>query len=158
MYTPKHLKKWIEYVNYTGNNFDDFYVANWRFFRCTPTERSNFKYIKDHLRDCGVPEGMVIFPSFTDELMMCRYYILVHKDCERALRMADMFAERVERKGSLDPEAEVQLDRAAVTKCWHFKSIDARIGLCREAGISIFAARREAPTHELLVELLSEAA
>lgn len=158
MFTPKHLKKWVTFINYTGQEFDDYYIANWRFFRCTPVERSNFKYTKDHLKDCGAADGDVIFPSFTDELMMCRYYILIHKDADRALRMADMFAERVERKGSLDPEGEALMDSAAITKCWRFKSIAARIGLCREAGISIFMARRAAPTHELLIELLSEAA
>lgn len=155
MYKPKHLKRWIEQINYTGANFDEYYVAVWRFFRCTPLERSNFKYVREHLRDCGDTSGYVE-AAFTDEVMMCRYYLLVHETADRALKMADMFAGRVKQKGSLDPDGERELDLAAVTKIWHMKSIAGRVELCQEAGVSIFAARRKDPTHELLIESLSE--
>lgn len=164
MYTPKYIHLWVEQVNYEGKNFDDYYVAAWRFFRCSPRERSNFRYIKDHLKDCGVPAGAflgeetgaVIFPSFSDELMLCRYYILVHKDCDKALRMADMFAGRIKRKGSLDPDSEAEMDIASITNSWHKMSTAAKVGLCKEAGVSVFVARRKDPTHELIIELLSE--
>jgi hypothetical protein len=158
LYQPKHLKLWREQINYTGDNFDDYYVVLFRFFRCTPLERSNFNYVKELLSDCGVDgETMVIFPTFSDEVMMSRRYIMVHKDCERGLRMADMLAARIKNKGSLDPEAEQQLSWTGITKSWRLKDIPARVALCREAGISIFAARRTEPTHESLIELLSEA-
>ena len=55
MYKPQYLKRWVEQINYIGENFDDYYVAAWRFFRCTPLERSNFRYIREHLRDCAHP-------------------------------------------------------------------------------------------------------
>lgn len=158
-YAPKHIKRWIEQINYEGQDFNDYYVAIFRFFRCTPLERANFKYVKEHLSDCGAgSETMVIFPNFTDEVMMCRYYVLVHKDFDRGLRMADMFAARIKSKGSLDPEAEAQLNWAGITKSWHQKSLDTKVALCKEAGVSIFIARRTDPTHESLIELLSEAA
>jgi hypothetical protein len=156
-YTPQHLRRWREQVNYQGDNFDDYYVAIWRFFRCTPLERSNFRYVKDHLNDSGAAAGAVILPSFTDEVMMCRYYVMVHQDATRALKMADMFAERIKRKGSLDPDGERQLNWDAIVKIWHLMATPGRIQLCREANVSIFAARRQDPTHESLIELLSEA-
>lgn len=155
-FQPKHIKRWFEYVNYEGENFDSYYIAAWRFFRCTPLERANFKYIKTHLQDCG--DTGVIFPMFTDEVMMRRYYILVHEDSTKALKMADMFAERIKRKSSLDPEAEFQLNWEGIIKLWHLRSMQSKIDLCNEAEISIFAARRKNPTHESLIELLSEAA
>ena len=88
--------------------------------------------------------------------MMCRYYLLAHESNDRLLRMADMFAGRVKDKGSLDPDGERQLDLAAVTKIWHMKSLAGRVELCQEAGVSIFAARRKDPTHELLIESMTE--
>jgi hypothetical protein len=148
MYTPNHLEKWVEYVNYTGDNFDEYYIASWRFFRCSPVERSNFAYIKDHLKGCfTVPsaaeeQGLLIFPTFTDEVMSCRYYILIHKSQDKALRMADMFAERIERKGSLDPEQEIEMDRKASRLTWNKSRLVSRYRYCKDAGVSIFAARR----------------
>jgi hypothetical protein len=156
MYKPKHIPRWLEQINYEGRDFNDYYVAIWRFFRCSPRERANFRYIKEHLKDSGVPADSVLFPSFSDELMMCRYYILIHKDCDRALKMADMFAERIKRKGALDPESEAEIDAGSIANSWHKMSLAVKVGLCKEAGISIFVARRKDPTHELIVELLSE--
>jgi hypothetical protein len=153
-FKPKHLKLWKEQINYEGHNFDEFYVAIWRFFRCTPLERSNFKYVKQHLQDCGDTTG-VIFPSFTDEVYMCRYYVMIHKDNARALRMADMFADRVKRKGSLDPEGEKQLDVSHSQRQWKMSTIESRVQLCQEADVSIFAARRNT-IPDALIESLSE--
>lgn len=140
-YKPDHLKPWVEQINYEGEDFSNYYVASWRFFRCSPTERSNHDYIKEHLNDSGGKEADVISPTFTDEVMGFRYYVLVHKDFERGLKMADMFAERVERKGSLDPENEARVDRKSIKHSWRMFALLARITVCRDAGISIFAAR-----------------
>jgi hypothetical protein len=139
-YTPKHIARWREQINYTGESFDDYYIAAWRFFRCTPCERSNFLYVKEHLVDCGDTKGIEEV-AFSDEVMMSRYYIFVHQDNERALRMADMFAERVKRKGSLDPEQEERMCYVEVHKRWHLAKLHLKAAYCHEAGISIFAAR-----------------
>jgi hypothetical protein len=125
-----------------------------RFFRCTPLERSNFLYVRDHLRDCG---DVFVEAAFTDAVMTARFYLLVHETADRALKMADMFAARVRQKGSLDPDGERELDAAGISRLWHMRSLAGRVELCREAGVSIFAARRREPTHELLIESLSEA-
>lgn len=154
MYRPKNLQAWHEQINYEGQNFDDYYVAIWRFFRCTPLERSNFKYVKTHLIDCGDTAGL-IFPSFTDEVMMCRYYVLIHKDNVRALRMADMFADRVRRKGSLDPDGERQLDITHSQRQWKMSTVEARIKLCKEAGEPELSAQSDT-IPDSLIELLSE--
>jgi len=76
-------------------------------------ERSNFAYVKEHLADCGLgAETLIINPVFTDAVMSCRYYVMVHQSFDRGLRMADMFAERIRRKGVLDPDAEKQKEQA----------------------------------------------
>lgn len=156
MYTPKHLTRWLEQVNYEGEDFNAYYVGAWRFFRCSPCERANFRYIRDHLADCADQTG-IEEPVFTDEVMTLRYYVLIHESNERALRMADMFAERVKRKGSLDPEAEAKIDASAIQRHWCQCELMGRMLLCAEAGISIFAARRnKMPDNADLVALISE--
>ena len=160
-YTPKHLERWFERVNYEGKNFDDFYVAAWRFFRCSPVERSNFNYIKEHLSDCGAQDGHVLFPVFTDDVMSLRYYALVHAECEKGLKMADMLVARAKLKGSLDPEGEHEVDQGSVARQWALSSVKARVGCCQEAGVSVFAARRDEFPHGLqfsdrLLDIYSE--
>jgi hypothetical protein len=156
MYKPKHLKPWVEFINYSGDNFDDYWIAHMRFFRCTPAERSNHRYINEHLKDCGDDTG-IEHATFTDSVMMLRYYTLIHESNERALRMADMFAERISRKGSLDPELEAQMNERAVDNRWKKSTIPTRVQYCQEAGVSIFAARRnEVPKSDLLTEIVGD--
>lgn len=100
----------------------------------------------------------MITPVFTDAVMMCRYYVMVHKDFERGLRMADMFAERIARKSVLDPEAERAIDQAAIALTWKKSLLATRVSLCQEAGVSVFLARHDALTNADVMQLMSEAA
>ncbi len=142
-YKPTHIFPWFEQINYTGTLFTDFYVASWRFFRCSPMERSNHDFVKENLLDSGAAPGHVLTPTFTDEVMGFRYYVLVHRDADKALRMADMYAKRILFKGSLDPENELRVDRKTIHCSWAQLGVAPRINLCKEAGISIFAARSD---------------
>lgn len=158
-FKPKHIQRWFEQINYQGDNFDDYYVAYWRFFRCTPLERSNFKFIRDHLsgvHELGAP--WVIYPTFTDAVMMSRYYIMVHKDCTKGLRAADLYAGRVKQFGSLDPTSEAQLDIDSIEKRWHMLGLKGKVEICQEAGVSIFLARRyDFPGNPELMDVFTEA-
>ena len=74
--------------------------------------------------------------------------------------MADMYAKRIKAKGSLDPENEVRVDRKSVRYSWAQFGVLARMTICKEAGVSLFSARRsEFPEHhaEKLYKVLSEA-
>jgi hypothetical protein len=139
-YIPQHLEKWYERVNYSGANFDGYYVAIWRLMRCSPAERSNYNYVKAHLEDSGEPVEVV---TFTDAVYTYRYYVLVPETSTKALRMADMFAKRIQAKGSLDPDGEAMEDLRGVKSAWKNSKLLAKIRMCSEAGVSIFAARRE---------------
>lgn len=162
MFQPKHIKRWREQINFEGKDYKEYYVAYFRFFRASSVERSNYKYIKDHLLDCGQSAG-VVFPYFTDEVYMCRYYIMVHESNEKALKMADMFAARVKAKGSLDPEQEHKMDIELVRMHWLKCSVSGRVKLCQDSGMSIFAARYKALPYGKngiieLIELITEVA
>lgn len=66
-----------------------------------------------------------------------------------------MLVERMKRKGSLDPEMEERMRQESIQRAWNQASINRRVSYCREAGLSIFAARRANPpaaVAEALVE------
>ena len=140
-FLPSLVPRWIEQINYSGDDFSQYYVASWRFFRCSPVERSNHAYIRDHLLDVGAVEGQVITPTFTDEVMGARYYVMVRDDFERGLRMAEMFAKRIAAKGSLDPASEAAIDQKSIRHTWNSSTMLSKILMCSEAGISLFSAR-----------------
>ena len=122
---PKYLEKWYEAANYEGVDYSGYYVAAQRMFRCNPMERLTYYYVRESLLD-SVPSThphldlSVIEVAFKDECLVARYMVLVHESFDRGLRMADMFVERLIRKGYVDPdtvdlsdenEHEYKLDR-----------------------------------------------
>lgn len=155
MYQPKHLQRWQELINYKGENFDDYYIVHWRFFRCTPTERANHQYIQHRLREVG-GDG-IEFAVFTDAIMLLRYYVLVHKDNERALKTAENLLERMHRDGCLDEKLREKMHQESMQRQWNQATLKKRVGFCQEAGISVFAARRKViPTDPKILHILGE--
>jgi hypothetical protein len=109
-FKPKWIEPWYEAANYEGLNYADYYVAAIRFFRCNPMERFTYQYIREQLQGLLMPAPLVIEVAFRDECLVARYHILVHKSCEKALRMAEMFADRIARKGYADPDTAEMSD------------------------------------------------
>lgn len=104
------LQRWFEQVNYEGLDYSDYFVAAQRFFRSNALERATFQYIREALHGTmdsswpvpGIPP--VIDVTFQDDCLVARYMALVHKDFEKGIKMAEMFMERLLRKGYVDPE------------------------------------------------------
>lgn len=162
-YTPKHIERWHEMINYSGENFDKYYIGAYRPFKCTPCERANFEYITALVRDSGSPPDQILLAKFHDEMLMGRYYLLIHESAIKALKMADMLNERMMRKGSLDPESEKCIDDYQVHKKWNTARLSTKVRICSEAGISIFVARQALypeghPGSGNLYDILSEMA
>ena len=165
-YKPESLEAWYPRINYEGDSFEGYYVAAMRLFRCSPVERSNYAYIKGQVLGCfedpqvAQEDALLVIATFTDEVYMLRYYVLIHESCEKALRMADMLVRRARKKGSLDPGGEHAMNINSVRSSWRQSEMRARIRLCAEAGVSTFVARRPVfPDGEIgdkLFELLSE--
>jgi len=157
-YEPEHLERWYERINFEpveGICFDEYYVASWRLFRCSPVDRSNFNYVKAQVDGCyenfkhALDAGWIVHARFTDEVYQMRYYYLIHESQTRALKMADMLAARVKTKGSLDPENEKAIDVNSIRITWKNATLLAKVRLCQEADVSIFVARhKEFPTGE----------
>lgn len=154
-FTPKHMERWRERVNYHGDNFDSYFVVAWRFFRCSPTERANFKYIKRQSRVHEFPPGSIIYPKFTDAIRLYRFYILAHQDFLKTLRICDLWAGKIKRRECLDPALEIMEDESTVERSWRQAETRLRMEMCVDAGISAFAARRQVIPPEV-AQALSE--
>jgi hypothetical protein len=102
-FKPTIIQPWIFQTNYQGSDYRGFYVAAMRGFRCTLRERQDFQYVREQLEGLVSPD--VITVTFGDECLIARYAVLVHKDFEAGLKMADMFAKRLAKKGYIDPES-----------------------------------------------------
>jgi hypothetical protein len=98
------LQRWFPQVNFVGVDYSDYYIAAQRFFRCNALERATFAYIREQMHGLGRKDLSVIDVTFTDECLVARYMVLVHKDFARGIRMAEMFMERLARKGYVDPD------------------------------------------------------
>lgn len=109
-FTPRHVKHWIEKINYIGRDYSQYYLAAYRHYRCSPFERDTFAHIRDHLHDLGAEASQVIDVTCSDALLQARFYVLVHQDFERGLKAADMFAQRLWDKGTLLPENDYTLE------------------------------------------------
>jgi hypothetical protein len=107
------LQRWFAQVNYEGIDYSDYYIAAQRFFRCTGMERATFTYIREQMHGAVDPsenfQDVVLDVTFQDDCLIARYMVLVHKDFERGVRMAQMFLDRLERKGYVDPETADEL-------------------------------------------------
>lgn len=105
------LTPWREMSNYEGTNYSDYLIAAHRFFRCSKLEQATFAYIREHMHDLTQSRNLVLDVTFQDDCLVYRYMVLVHKDFSRGVRMAEMFADRLDAKGYVDPDsADVEND------------------------------------------------
>ena len=108
------LNKWVELSNYEGTNYSDYLIAASRLFRCSKLEQATFAYIREHMQGLegesyGTYPSGVLDVTFQDDCLVARYLVLVHKDFAKGVRMAEMFADRLDAKGYVDPDS-VDLD------------------------------------------------
>lgn len=149
IFTPKHMRRWREQINYSGDNFDAYFICTWRFFRCSPAERANFKYIRRQCALHDLPEGAVIFPKFTDSIRIYRFYVLAHQDFLKSLRLCDLWAGRIAQRRCLDRDAERVEDDTTTERTWRQSEIPQRIEMCVEAGISPLDCHEDAVPPEV---------
>ncbi len=100
------LQRWQEMENYEGTDYSDYFIAAQRLFRCSKLERATFAYIREHMHEvyCAKYDNNVVDVTFADDCLVYRYMVLVHQDFAKGVRMAEMFAARLDAKGYVDPE------------------------------------------------------
>ena len=81
-------------------------------------------------------------------------WIAIHESDSKALRTADEIVASLEDYPVLDNDALSDAEYEAVHEFWHGEDIRWRVGHCIDAGVSIFAARRDALDDAMFDHLL----
>lgn len=159
----QHLKLWVYPSHYAGADLSDWYPVVGKHRDSGPLDRSNFdaawarlravpgadwpaaklrtRWYQDD-RDGEVHEA-VMSTSFGNPLVGWSETIFVHKDAAAAvLAEAESILDDLEGYPALDEDAWSELEDDEAFEWWQEMGLANRVEMCREAGISIFAARR----------------
>jgi hypothetical protein len=102
MFTPTHLKQWKVPRDYFGAQWSDYYDSGCRRSRdSNDLEESNFAAM---LKDLGGESDTVIVVRDRHWAVGWVEWIAIHKDDEKALRIADENIERMEDYPFLDED------------------------------------------------------
>jgi hypothetical protein len=149
----EHLRPWQapdqRFEPFIGDDFSEWYPIASRSRDATMLEKSNFDAALGALLDaagaqgCDDTDGAVQVMTFNH--WGCGYIdrLMVHKDAPPAiLAAADDILKRLKNYPILDSSDYSAREWEYVKEAWADCSLDYRVELCREAGVSIFAARR----------------
>lgn len=159
MYEPKNLKRWTLPPHYMGAHWDEWYVVLGQHRDSDIVTRCNFQEALKRLRPLGteceievngfpgsdVVTATVYVVSESHCLVGWVEWIAVHESNEAALKEADEIVESIECYPILNETALSEMEYKEVNEYWERESLRGRIEICKEAGVSIFAARRSYP-------------
>lgn len=141
MFEPKHLKLWKMPGSYFGAVWPAYYVFLGQHRDSDSLTRSNFV--------CGLAalggedsEETVVVVRESHWAVGWVEWIAIHQDNEAALRAADEVMESLEEYPIVNEDHWSELEWDEVSTYWEQMSVRTRAEFCRDARISIFAARR----------------
>ena len=132
------LNRWKSPDNYIGAEWPDYFVFLGQHRDSDALTRSNF--------ECG----LVWLGGESETVRVIRErhwavgwveWIAIHESAAAKLKTAENILRRLEAYPVLDEEHFSELEWREAEQFWGTLSIRERVDLCREAGISIFAAR-----------------
>lgn len=134
----KFLKKWERPDNYAGADWPDWFVFLGQHRDSDALTRSNF--------ECGL--ARLGGESETVRVIRERHWAVgwiewigVHKSAADKLDAAETILKQIDAYPVLDDEHFSELEWTEAEQFWASLSIRERVDLCREARVSIFAAR-----------------
>ena len=137
--TFRHIKQWTLPDHYAGEVWPDWYMFLCQHRESDALTRSNFA--------CGLAK--LGGESDTVRVVRERHWavgwvewIAVHGSDAKALAAADEMLAALEVYPVLDDDHYSELEWNEANDYWASLPVSDRVGLCREAGLSIFAARR----------------
>lgn len=138
MYQPQHLKLWTRPDHYAGEVWPGYYVFLSQHRDSDSLTRSNFL--------CGLEA--IGGESETVQVVREGHWavgwvewIAIHQDDERALEAADEVARRLEGYPVVNEDHWGQMEWEEAQDYWASLPLSERVDMCRDAGLSIFAAR-----------------
>lgn len=136
----KSLKRWTRPDSYWGEEWPEYFVFLGQHRDSDALSRSNFEC---GLRELGGESETVIVVRERHWAVGWVEWIAIHESDEDALQNADEMACSIESYPVLDESHFSELEWAEAESFWESLSIRERVDLCAEAGVSIFAARRD---------------
>jgi len=150
-YTPENLKRWtrpecfIKWADHWAYT-DECFVFLGRHRDSDLLTEVNFRVALDAL---GGESDTVQIIREGHSLVGWIEWIAIHESDPEALRKADDIVAALSDYPVLSESALSEAEIEAAEDYWSDSSIRDRIHICRDAGVSIFAARRYAPDHDL---------
>lgn len=138
----RHLKKWTRPDHYAGADWPEWFVFLGRDRESDALTRSNF--------ECGLAR----LGGESDTVQVVREkhwavgwveWVAVHEADAARLTAADDMLTALHAYPVLDDDHFSDLEWVEVGEAWAGLSVRERVDLCREAGVSIFAARHDYP-------------
>lgn len=168
----KHLKRWVRPANYIGSTWYGWYVGLGHHRESNTLAESNFQVFHDKLAslprvsvDDTPNAGSSWLPRQfldIDGVQVVREshclvgwveWIAIHETNERALQLAEELMAKLDDYPVLDEEHWGMLETQQIDDYWATLPIPDRVVLCKEAEVSIFAARRDWPTDKVFDKL-----
>lgn len=140
MFEPKHLQLWTMPSNYGGEVWPGYYVSFGQNRDSDSLTRSNFICA---LQALGGESDTV--QVVREGHWACGWveWIAIHQDDEKALAIADDLAAKVEDYPCVNEDHWSELEWNEAQDYWASLSVRDRAPYCKDAGLSIFAARRD---------------
>lgn len=140
-YEPKHLKRWTLPNYYVGKLWPNYYSSGFGRSRDSDyLEESNFVTA---LKAIGGESETVTVVRESHWAVGWVEWIAIHQDDEAALRTADELRERYNDYPVLDENDFSEREWEGAQSCWTNLPLRERVDLCRDEGLSIFAARHD---------------
>jgi len=140
MFTPAHLELWTLPSDYAGACWPATYVFLGQNRDSDALTRSNFTRALELIG--GESETVAVV---REGHSACGWieWIAIHQDDETALRIADEIARKLDGYPVVDEDHWSELEYTEACDYWERMTVRERAEYCDEAGISIFAARRD---------------
>lgn len=136
----KAIKRWARPDHYAGASWPEYFVFLGQHRDSDSVTRSNFEV---GLRELGGESDTVFIVRERHWAVGWVEWIAVHESNEAAIEAADEMLCAIEDYPVLSDDHHSELEWNEVTDYWERMGIRERVDYCRDAGISIFAARRD---------------
>ncbi len=140
LYKPEHLQPWTVPDSWYGQPWHGYYVFLSQHRDSDALTRSNFECC---LKEIGGESETVIVVRERHWAVGWIEWIAIHESDEQALMAAEEIVCALSDYPVLDESHFSELEWNEACEQWERMSVADRVELCREAGVSIFAARRD---------------
>lgn len=147
------MKLWTRPNSYIGAEWQEYLVFLGQHRDSDSLTRSNFQVALERL---GEESDTVLVVSENHWAVGWVEWIAIHKDDSKAIELATEMEESIEDYPILDETHYSNLEYTEAMDYWDSLSLSMKVDYCRDAGVSVFAARRSHDLPDRLYEKLTQ--